>query len=135
MDLARAWSGLNWLAVIGAALSTFVVGGIWYSVFDKAWSKANGFTKEILKARNMGLVFAISILLSLVMALNLALFVGDAGLVFGLIAGFLAGLGWVVPAFGIVALFEKRPLAYLLVNGGYMVVAFILMGAIVGGWR
>lgn len=97
--------------------------------------KGNGFTKENLKARNMGLVFAISILLSLVMALNLALFVGDAGLEFGLIAGFLAGSGWVVPAFGIVALFEKRPLAYLLVNGGYMVVAFILMGAIVGGWR
>jgi hypothetical protein len=135
MDIAKAWSELNWLAVIAAALSTFVVGGIWYSVFDKAWSRANGFTSEYLKTRSMGLVFAVSLVLSLMMALNLALFVGDAGFVFGLIAGALTGLGWVIPAFGIVALFEKRSVAYLLVNGGYMAVAFILMGAIIGGWR
>jgi hypothetical protein len=32
-------------------------------------------------------------------------------------------------------LFESRPLGYVLVNGGYMVVAFVLMGAIIGGWR
>lgn len=135
MEIAKAWSELNWLAVIAAALSTFVIGGIWYSVFDKAWSKANGFTPEYLKTRNMVLVFAVSLILSLIMALNLALFAGDAGFVSGLIAGALTGLGWVVPAFGIVALFEKRPAAYLLVNGGYMAVAFIVMGAIIGGWR
>jgi hypothetical protein len=135
MDMTKALSELNWLAVLAAALSTFVLGGIWYTVFDKMWTKANGFTAAFLKTRNMALVFAVSIVLSLVMALNLALFVGDSGLQFGLIAGLLTGLGWVVPAFGIVALFEKRPLAYLLVNGGYMVFAFILMGAIVGGWR
>jgi hypothetical protein len=33
-----------------------------------------------------------------------------------------------------VALFERRPWAYLLVNGGYMVVAFVVMGAILGAW-
>jgi len=135
MDIAKVWSELNWLAVIAAALSTFVVGGIWYSVLDKIWMKANQFTQEFLKSRSMPLVFGLSIVLSLIMSINLALFIGKAGLEFGLIAGFLAGLGWVVPAFGIVALFEKRPFSYVLINGGYMLLAFILMGAIIGAWK
>ena len=36
---------------------------------------------------------------------------------------------------GVISLFESRPFNYVLVNGGYMVVAFVVMGAIIGGWR
>jgi hypothetical protein len=36
---------------------------------------------------------------------------------------------------GVVAVFEKKPLSYVLVNGGYMTVALVLMGAILGAWR
>jgi hypothetical protein len=135
MDIVKVWSELNWLAVIVSAVSTFLVGGIWYTILDKVWTKANGFIPGFLKSRNMGLVFGLSLVLSLIMALNLALFIGKAGFEFGLIAGFLTGLGWVVPAFGIVALFEKKPLAYVMVNGGYMVVSFIIMGAVIGAWK
>jgi hypothetical protein len=52
----------------------------------------------------------------------------------GATAGFLAGFSRVTLGIGIVALFERRPWAYLLVNGGYMVVAFVVMGAILGAW-
>lgn len=135
MELAKVWSELNWIAVMTAAFSTFMVGGIWYTALDKAWSKASGLTPELLKSRNMLLVFGLSLFLSLIMALNLALFIGKNGPEFGLIAGLLTGLGWVLPAFGIVALFEKKPLAYVLVNGMYMVVAFTLMGLILGLWK
>lgn len=69
------------------------------------------------------------------MALNLALFIGKSGFAFGLIAGLLTGIGWIVPAFGMVALFEKRPRSYLMVNGGYMATAFTLMGGIIGLWK
>lgn len=135
MELAKVWSELNWMAVMTAAFSTFMVGGIWYTALDKAWSKASGLTPELLKSRNMLLVFGLSLFLSLIMALNLALFIGKNGPEFGLIAGLLTGLGWVLPAFGIVALFEKKPLAYVLVNGMHMVVAFTLMGLILGLWK
>ncbi|MEO5754950.1 MAG: DUF1761 family protein [Chthoniobacterales bacterium] len=33
------------------------------------------------------------------------------------------------------ALFENRSWKYILVNGGYLITAFVLMGAILGGWR
>ena len=36
---------LNIWAILVAAISAFVVGGLWYSVlFGTAWKKANGFT-------------------------------------------------------------------------------------------
>jgi hypothetical protein len=53
----------------------------------------------------------------------------------GATAGFLAGLGWVAMGIGIVSLFERRSLMYVLINGGYLTVALVVMGAILGGWR
>jgi hypothetical protein len=36
---------------------------------------------------------------------------------------------------GVVSLFERRPWTNVIVNGGYLTVALVLMGAILGGWR
>jgi hypothetical protein len=71
------------------------------------------------------------------MALNLAAFLSgpDTTVAWGATAGALAGVGWVALGIGVVALFERRPLAYTLVNGGYWAVAFTVMGAILGAWR
>ncbi len=70
------------------------------------------------------MVFGLSFILAFIMALNLAMFIGQGDLSFGLFAGFLAGFGWVSLAIGIIAIFENRPLRYVLINGGYMIVAF-----------
>jgi len=72
-----------------------------------------------------------------VMAFNLAMFLDDpkTTLACGAAAGFLAGFGWVVMGIGIVSLFERRPWTYTIVNGGYLTIALVLMGAILGGWR
>ena len=135
MDISTTLENLNWLAVIVAALSTFLIGGIWYTIFDKNWMAANNFTAEYLQSRNMALVFGLSFLLSFIMALNLALFIGQEDLSFGIFAGFMTGFGWVALAIGIIALFENRPFKYVLINGGYMIIAFTVMGAILGAWK
>ena len=81
--------------------------------------------------------FLIAFVLSLVMAVNLAMFLNAPGttLAFGAMAGFLAGAGWVLVGIGIVAMFENRPWKYVLINGGYLTVALTVMGVILGGWR
>ena len=135
MEFSTVVQNLNWLAVFVAALSTFLIGGIWYAVFEKSWMASNRFSSEDLKSRKMPLVFGLSFLLSFIMSLNLAMFIGKEDVVFGTIAGFMAGFGWVALAIGIISLFENRPLKYALINGGYMVVAFTLMGAILGAWK
>lgn len=127
-------STINWLAVFAAAISAFVIGGIWYGpLLGKAWMSANGFTEEDLAKRSMPLVFGVSFLLMLAAAVNLAMFIGpEASLAFGTMAGLAAGLGWVATFLGVIYLFEKRAPALWLVNGGYSTVALTAMGAILG---
>lgn len=126
-------------AVLAAGVTAFVLGGLWYSplLFGPAWRRASGVTDAALAAQSRGKVMLLAFMLTLVMAFNLAAFLNEPSttLAWGATAGFLAGFGWVALGFGIVGLFESRPISYVLVNGGYMVVAFVVMGAIIGGWR
>ena len=117
MEFSTVVQNLNWLAVFVAALSTFLIGGIWYAVFEKSWMASNHFSREDLKSRKMSLVFGVSFFLSFIMSLNLAMFIGKENMVFGTIAGFMAGFGWVALAIGTISLFENRPLKYALING------------------
>ncbi|MEO5754949.1 MAG: DUF1761 domain-containing protein [Chthoniobacterales bacterium] len=70
---------INWLAVLLAALSMFLVGGLWYSpfLFGKVWMRANNFTEEQVEAFPKGRAFGGAFLLALVMSANLAMFLAD----------------------------------------------------------
>lgn len=123
---------INWLAVLLAALSTFLIGGLWYSLmFAKPWQGAAGVTDEQLKT-GTARIFIGSFLLALVMAASLAAFIGDGGFGFGVFAGLATGLTFVAAAFGVVYLFERRSLTLFYINGSYAVVSFTVMGAIIG---
>jgi hypothetical protein len=130
---------INYLAVLAAAVSTFVIGGLWYSplLFQRSWMQAAGVSEGDLKQGGEARIFGGAFVLSVLMALNLAAFLSgpDTTVAWGATAGALAGVGWVALGIGVVALFERRPLAYTLVNGGYWAVAFTVMGAILGAWR
>ena len=132
-------SNINYLAVIVAALSTFLLGGLWYSplLFGKAWMRANNFSDENLQTFSKARMFGWSFVFSLVMAVNLAMFLAGptTNVTWGMTAGALAGLGWVAMASAIISVFENRSWAYILINGGYMTIAFVVMGAIIGAWR
>jgi uncharacterized protein DUF1761 len=133
------FSSINYFAVLAAALSTFVLGGLWYSpmLFGKAWMRANNFTESDLQTFSKARMFGWSFVFSLVMALNLAMFLAGptTNLTWGMAAGALAGLGWVAMAIAIVGVFENKSWTYIAINGGYMTVAFTIMGAIIGVWR
>ena len=128
---------VNWLAIVAAAISMFVIGGLWYGpLFAKPWQRAAGLSDEQVKSGNMPLIFGLAFVLSLLMAANLAFFVaGVSGL--GAVIGYsvAAGLGWAAFGLSVVALFERRPLSYHLINGGYLTIAFVVMGLILGLWR
>jgi hypothetical protein len=128
---------VNWLAVLAAALSSFLLGGIWYSaLFAKAWQAAAGVSDEAMKSANKGLIFGGSFVLSLIQAAVFAMFLGpNPAPALGVGAGFAAGLCWVAAAFGTNYLFEHRSLKLFLINGGYVTLQFTAIGAILGFWH
>ncbi len=127
MDLA-----LNPIAVVAAAAATFLLGGLWYSLlFAKPWQRLAGVTDEQLRT-GAARIFVGSALLALVMATSLAAFIGTTGLAFGASAGLAVGVTWVAAALGINYLFERKPIRLWAINSGYNVLAFGLMGSIIG---
>jgi len=126
---------VNWLAVSAAALSAFLLGGLWYSplLFGKSWQRLNGLSDEALAKRPATLVFGGAFVLSVVASLVFAMFLGpEPGLRFATAAGFGAGLCWVAASYGIICLFEARSPLLWLINGGYLTLQFTLYGAVIG---
>jgi len=128
----------NYLAIAAAALVSFAIGGLWYSpiLFAKAWMRECGITEEQANQAPLARTFGLSILATVVMAFNLAAFLGaKATLSFGLFAGAATGIGWVAMSLGVIYLFEQRSLKLWLINSGYQVVAYTVMGGILGAWH
>jgi hypothetical protein len=122
---------VSWIAIVVAALVSFLVGGLWYSpaLFGKAWQREAGVTDEQLKSGNMARIFGLTLILSLLAAWMFATFLGPRpSLALGFGAGFSAGLFWVASSFGINYLFERRSLKLFLINGGYHTLQFTIIG-------
>lgn len=132
------FSTINWLATVGAALSSFVIGGLWYSpvLFKNAWLKASNLTDEQMKTGNKGKIFGVTFIFSLIIAVNLSMFLSGAKttLAWGAEAGLLTGI-WTFCAIGMVGLFELKSWAWIFVNGLYSLVSLTIMGLIIGAWR
>jgi hypothetical protein len=129
-------STLNWLAIAVATLSSFVLGSLWYGpLFGKGWMQDTGMTKEKGAQVSMLKTFGGTFVLNLAIAFALATLIGPhAGWKMGLHAGLFGGLFFVATAIGVIYLFEQRSLRLWLINSGYQVVNFSIMGTIIGLW-
>jgi hypothetical protein len=126
---------MNIWAVLLAAVSSFLVGGLWYSpaLFGRVWNTENGGEKT---AAHPAKVFGISFIFSLVAAASFAAWLGAAAsLEASLKAAGLAGFGFVAASFGINYQFAQRSFKLWLIDGGYHTVQFLLFGLILGLWH
>lgn len=129
------FSTLNWLAIIVATISTFVIGALWYGpIFGKVWMQENGFTEEDLKEANMVKIYGTTFILELIMAVNLALFLKGMSVQEGMLYGFFTGFGWVAMAMGVNYLFSRNTFRLWFIDSFYFVISFTLMGAILTAW-
>ena len=97
------FSHVNYLAVLVAAVSAFVVGGIWYGpLFSKPWQSMMGLSDEQISSGNPAMVFGPALLLTIVQAVALAAVIGpDAGAVGGLVTAISIAIAFVASAFGV----------------------------------
>jgi len=127
--------GINLWAVLVAAVSSFLLGGVWYGpLFGKAWNAAAGMDPQ--KQGHPAKIFGGAFVFSLLAAAVFAWFLGpQPPLSFAICRGVLVGFGLVAASFGINYLFAQRGLRLWLIDGGYHTVQFALFGLVLGLWH
>ncbi len=132
--------GVNLVVVLLAAVATMIVGFLWYSplLFAKPWMLAMGYDpsdKAGLDAmrKGAGKLYGISFLASLVSAFVLGKVVVVTTVTtipYGMKVGFAMWLGFVVTVQLTDMLFARKPIKLFLINTGYQLVCYVMMGAI-----
>lgn len=139
MEPAEVLKSINYLAVVVAALSSFVVGWLWYGpLFGKTWMKLHGFTEEGLKdgTLSMPVIMVVNYIATALAALAIAMFLGpEATAGFGIFAGLMIAIFWIATSRLNDVLFEKKPWGLFFINVGYNVVIYVIMGAVLGAWH
>lgn len=135
MDLGA----INYVATAVSAVVLMVLGFAWYApfLFGKAWMAALGKTAEEMRAAGpspaLFAALADAILTSLVLAI-----VFQAAKISGVGAGIVAALGLAIAFSGMSIIsngaFEGRPRALVLINLGYRLVSYPIVGIILSIW-
>jgi hypothetical protein len=130
---------INWWAVIVSGVLSFVLGGIWYSVFSRPWMALNGFSEETLSGgQSSSLLYVGAFLTYLVAVAVLAILMaaaGAQGALLGLVFGALVSVGLIATVSLNTYMFSGRPFRLFLIDLGYPVVALSISGVILGVWR
>jgi hypothetical protein len=133
MEITVNFEFVNWWAVLAATVVVFLLGGVWYS--PALFGRISGVAASGA-GRNLQAIFVVAYILQWFAASFLAAVLGpNATLSYGLTVGLMVGLFFVTTAIGITDIFDNKPLKHLLVNGGYHIVSFGIMGAIIGFWH
>ncbi len=128
---------INYLAAVVAALSSFLLGGLWYSpiLFLKPWNRAMG-RDENSSQGHPARVFGLSFVFALAAAIGFAHLIGpEPGMRLALQNGLIVGILFVAASFGINYQFANRPLSALSIDGGYHTGQFVLYALILGYWH
>jgi hypothetical protein len=127
---------INWIAAIVAGVLGFFVGGLWSSplLFAAAWSKETGMNGPG-PGPAPAVRFGLGALLSVIAALLLSHALPGETLGHAVAGGAAVGAGFVATSLGINYLFEGRSFKLWLINAGYHVVQFTVIGLVLGLWR
>ena len=133
---------INYFAVLAAAIASMIIGSLWYGpLFGKTWMRLSGLTDARLaelKNRGMGKIYAISFVMSLIMAYVLAHFVaiwGAVGVAGAFQLAFWIWLGFVVTIVIAPFLWEGKPIKLYFLNIAYSLLSLFAMALVLVFWR
>jgi len=130
-----------WPAIVVAAVVSFIFEGIWYSIFMKQWLVGIGRTEQWLMSQtsvSQPVQFVTAFLCSIVVGFGLSLLIQATGAQTARRGVILAGFCWLaffLTGFAKEYIFEVRTLEIFAINTVYGLLDYILIGAIVGGWK
>ena len=129
---------VNVVAVLVAALSSFLLGGLWYSklLFGPAWHRLAGSDPRKMGDSHPAKVFGLSYLFAVIAAFAYAWLVPAApDVLTAATQGLMVGAGVVAASFGINYQFANRGTGLWLIDGGYHALQFLIYGLVLGLWR
>ena len=141
------FTGVNYLAVVVAALAGWLAGAVWYNVLAGPWVAAHGRTMEEFKAQAAAakgtpaayMPYVLALLAELVMAWVLAGLLGHLGpeqvtVWNGIVSAAFVWLGFVVTTVGVNNMFGMRKPMLTVIDASHWLVVLVIMGAIIGGF-
>ena len=134
-------SEVNYLAVLVAAVASFLLGWLWYGpLFGKPWMKLMNFDKNSMKSMKLSPVTAmiLGFLTYLVIAYVLAGFISilnSATIVEGIKIAFWIWLGFIATTTLGSFLWEGKSIKLYLLNNTYNLLNLLVMSAILTAWK
>ena len=140
---------INYLAVIASALSSIVIGSIWYGpLFGTTFMKGVGMdkwdeAKQTAMKKAMPLTYVKQLIMSLLMAFVVAhllgafevLYPNETSALTGLHGAFWLWLGVAVPVRYGESLWNGQEFKYTAIDLGYWLVLLMVYGVILSVWR
>jgi Protein of unknown function (DUF1761) len=134
------FTGVNYLAIVIAAVVAWLAGAGWYMALGRTWMAALAITPEKMQAAKNEpgayLPFIYAFAAELVMAWTLAGLLGHIGplsLRNGIISAAFCWLGFVMATILVNNSFARRDWRLMWIDGGHWLLVLLLMGAIIGG--
>lgn len=131
------FAGINYLAIVIAAVAGFAWGAVYYIAFSGQWLAAVGKTKEEMHAKRSPAPFIVSIVALLVMAWVLAGLLGHLGLgqvtlVNGIVSGLFLWLGFIATTVFVNNAFGGRTYRLSVIDCIHWLGVLVIQGAIIG---
>ena len=132
---------LNYWAILVAVVFNQALGAAWYSALAKPWMAEVGLSTEDMEAMKgtprQWYPYVLAVVSAVVFTLGLALLVQGLGADSageGLGLGVLAAVGFIFTSNAINYAFEGRSLKLFLINGGYPLISYSVIGLLLGAW-
>lgn len=125
-------SDINPWAVVAAIIASGLLGALWYSplMFLPAWSRAAG--REPVQN---GAVYAATFLSAVAAAVAFGWWAGPGpSIEEAVLDGLVVGVFFAASSIGLHYAFAGRPLALWLIDGGFQLARFVLIGVVFGLW-
>lgn len=131
------FAGVNYVAVLAAAVVSFIFGGLWYHLFSGAWLEAARLTEGPRGAsgRPSAVPLIVAFIAQVVMAYVLAGTIAHIGIMTpraGLIAGAFVWAGFVMTSMVVNHSFQGASHILTLIDGGHWLGVLLIQGAIIG---
>jgi hypothetical protein len=131
------FAGLNYLAILLAALAAFGWGAIYYMTLSKQWLAAVGITQEQMQTGRSAAPFVISFVALIVMSWVLAGTVGHLGpgqvtLKNGIISGLFLWLGFIATTVFVNNAYPGRKYSLSVIDSIHWLGVVVIEGAVIG---